>query len=79
MLRMEQQQHTTNLVLFNDLLRGLGRSESTGWRWRKEGLIATVNLCGKLYVTREEIRKFEARVISGEFSKPIAPPGKMAA
>ena len=74
MPRMEQQQQITNLVLFSEFLKKLGRSESTGWRWRKEKLIATLNLCGKLYVTREEIRKFEDRAIAGEFSKAIAPP-----
>lgn len=56
---------TTDLRLFGDFLRDLGRSRSTGRRWRKAGLIETVNINGKTYVTLPAIRSFEARAAKG--------------
>jgi hypothetical protein len=52
----------------------IGRTTSTIWRWRKFGWIRTTNICGKLYVAKEEIERFEARAAAGEFAKePIVP------
>jgi len=46
-----------------------GVSSTTGWRWVKNGWIRTVNIAGRLYVTREEIELFHARASKGEFAK----------
>jgi len=57
------------LVLFHLFLESLGVTPPTGWRWRKRGWIRTVNIAGRVYVTRDEIRRFQERAVSGEFSK----------
>lgn len=67
---------TGNLVSYFVWLETLGKTRTTGWRWRKCGLIEVVNIFGKLYVTRDEIARFEQRAMSGEFHKEIASPRK---
>jgi hypothetical protein len=54
----------------------MGVSPGTVWRWRKQGILETVNLHGRPYVTNEQAGRFVARVASGEFSKvkPVPPP-----
>jgi len=60
---------TGQLVSYDAYLKSLDRTRTTGWRWRKIGLIETINVFGKLYVTRESIRKFEERAIAGDFAQ----------
>jgi len=67
---------TGNLVSYFGWLGTLGRTRTTGWRWRRSGLIEVVNIFGKLYVTRDEIARFERRAMSGEFHKETASPRK---
>jgi hypothetical protein len=70
-------QHGTthgNLRSFYGWLDSIDKTRTTGWRWRKEGLIKTVNIFGKLYVTTDEIARFESRAIAGEFHKEIVAP-----
>ena len=62
-------QTASNLVPFDDWLSQLGKTRCTGWRWREKGIVETVNLFGRWYITRDEIARFEARVIAGEFAK----------
>ena len=62
-----------NLVSFDTWLASIDKTRTTGWRWRKAGLIATVNVFGKLYATRDEIARFEQRAMSGEFHKDATP------
>jgi hypothetical protein len=63
-----------NLVSYFGWLETLDKTRTTGWRWRKNGLIQTVNIFGKLYVTRDEISRFEQRAMSGEFHKEVVTP-----
>lgn len=51
-----------------------GLSPVTIWRFRKAGMLATVNICGRHYVTRSEIRRFNERAAAGEFAKTPARP-----
>jgi hypothetical protein len=57
------------LVPFNSFLKQNGRSPSSGWRWRKNGFIQTINISGRLYVSQDEISRFRARAAAGEFAK----------
>jgi hypothetical protein len=57
------------LLPFNSFLKQNGRTASCGWHWRKKGWIATVNIAGRLYVTQDEITRFQQRVAAGEFAK----------
>src|ERR1700686_1447045 len=60
---------TANLILFALWLRSIPLTPTTGWRYRRLGWISTVNLCGRVFVTKDEIARFERRAIAGEFSK----------
>jgi hypothetical protein len=70
---------TSNLLPFEKWLEDIGKTAATGWRWRKRGWIQTHNICGRVYVTRDEIKRFEARVMAGEFSQPHKTPNRKAA
>ena len=49
--------------------RQLGVSKTTMWRYRRNGWLKTINVLGKLYVTRESIAEFEAMMCSGKLAK----------
>jgi hypothetical protein len=52
----------------------IGRTTNTIWRWRNFGWLQTVNIAGKLYVSDEEIDRFQARAAAGEFARePVMP------
>ena len=51
------------------VIRQLGVSRPTFWRWRDRGWIVTTNIAGSQFVTGEEMAKFLARAASGEFAK----------
>jgi hypothetical protein len=59
---------------FNRWCRENGITRATGWRWRNDGVIETVNIYGRQYVTREEEQRFQHRVESGEFYREAKPP-----
>jgi len=52
-------------------LAKMGKSRSTGGRWRKKGMIETVNIEGKLFVEDAEITRFWKRARDGEFAKKL--------
>ena len=62
-------EHASGLVALAAYRRQLGLSKTTLWRYRRNNWLKTVNVLGKLYVTRESIAKFEARMLSGELAK----------
>ena len=66
----------SQLFSFEDWLRGRGLTRTTGYRYRRDGLLQTVNIFGRLYITRDEIEKFERRAIAGEFSKAVKTPSR---
>ena len=59
---------------FKSFLDGLGKSSITGWRWRRDGRVKTVNILGRVYITDEAIREFLARAEAGEFAKEHSAP-----
>ncbi len=63
-----QNTRISQLVSFDNWLESIDKTRTTGWKWRKKGVISTLNVFGKLYVTRDEITRFESRVLSGEFA-----------
>jgi hypothetical protein len=46
-----------------------GFSAVTIWRYRRAGWLNTLNICGRHYLTRSEIARFNARAASGEFAQ----------
>lgn len=71
------QETAGNLVSFDGWLDSLDKTRTTGWRWRRDGLVKTVNIFGKLYITRDEIARFERRALAGEFHKDAPIPQRM--
>jgi hypothetical protein len=62
------------IVLFGLFLESLGVTPPTGWRWRKLGWINTLNIAGRVYISREEIERFQQRAAAGEFSRTHVTP-----
>lgn len=46
----------------------IGFSESTIWRFRKQGWLKTTNIAGKQFLMPEAVLEFNRRAASGEFS-----------
>ncbi len=44
----------------------------TIWRWRQNGWIKVVNICGKPYVDLASLAEFDRRAAAGEFAKAPA-------
>jgi hypothetical protein len=70
---------TSNLVSFDEWLRSISLTRTTGYRYRRKGLVNTVNIFGRLYISREEIGRFEARAMSGEFAREVSAPSRQKA
>jgi len=57
------------ITSFSRWLETIPVSSTTGWRWIKRGWIRPINIAGRLYLTRSEIDRFQARAASGEFAR----------
>jgi len=62
-----------NLVSLNKWLTQIGVTSTTGWRWRKKGILKTINIYGRLYISEAAIAEFLARAASGEFAVETKP------
>jgi hypothetical protein len=51
-----------------------GLSAVTVWRYRRAGWLNTLNICGRHYLTRSEIARFNARAAAGEFARELGRP-----
>lgn len=51
-----------------------GLSAVTVWRYRRAGWLRTLNICGRHYLTRAEIARFNMRAATGEFARELACP-----
>lgn len=67
---MEKEITQTKLIRYQKWLRQIGVANTTGWRWRRNGLINVINIAGGLYITDVELAKFTTRAAAGDFSKP---------
>lgn len=60
---------TATLIAFSAWLKQVGRSDTTGWRWVRAGWLSPINICGKPYLSAEDIAQFVARARAGEFAR----------
>ena len=60
------------IATFDSWCKSVGISAVTGWRWRGEGKIKTIEINGRNYVSQEAIDEFERRAKAGEFSVKTA-------
>ena len=70
---MNTNENTPKLISFNKWLADMGITGTTGWRWRKRGIIKTVNIYGRLYVSTDVVTEFYRRAEAGEFAKDVKP------
>lgn len=63
------QSTVSNLSAYDKWLENMGITAATGWRWRRDGLITTVNILGRVYISREAVESFERRAAAGDFAK----------
>jgi hypothetical protein len=70
--RVEQTEESIgDLVPFDKWLKSIGRGRVTGWNWRKSGAVKAINVFGRVYITRAEIARFEARAANDEFAAHV--------
>jgi len=74
---MENQTSTVKMISLNKFLEQIGVTPTTGWRWRKRGVLKTINIYGRLYISEEAIADFLRRANAGEFAVE-SKPGKKA-
>jgi hypothetical protein len=67
---------TEPMMSLDKFIEQTGLSAVTVWRYRKKGMLTTVNICGRHYILRSEIGRFNERAAAGEFAKPPNQPGK---
>src|SRR5205807_3719547 len=56
-------------IALDKFIEQSGFSSVTVWRYRRAGWLNTLNICGRHYLTRSEITRFNARAAAGEFAK----------
>ena len=66
---MTQPDTKPSIIAYRKWLADAGVSNTTGWRWAKQGWIHPVNIAGRLYVTQQDIESFQSRAVAGEFAK----------
>ena len=66
------------MVSLNKWLGQMGVTSTTGWRWRKKGILRTTNIYGRLYISEESIDEFHRRANAGEFAIESKPGQKSA-
>jgi hypothetical protein len=61
-------------IALDKFIEQSGLSAVTVWRYRCAGWLNTLNICGRHYLTRSEIARFNARAAAGEFAKKPTTP-----
>ena len=57
----------------------MGVTNTTGWRWRKRGILKTTNIYGRLYIAEDTLVEFHRRATAGEFAIETKPGKKLTA
>jgi len=61
-------------IALDKFIEQSGISAVTVWRYRRAGFLRTLNIYGRHYLTRAEIRRFNERAAAGEFAKQPSRP-----
>jgi predicted site-specific integrase-resolvase len=62
------------MMSLDKFMEQTGLSPTTLWRWRKKGMLTTVNICGRQYILRSEIARFNPRAAAGELARELINP-----
>ena len=68
-------ENNANLISASKWAQEMGITSTTLWRWRKRGVITTINIYGRLYISSAEAARFNQRAVAGEFSHTVKPGG----
>jgi hypothetical protein len=63
-------------IALDKFIEQSGFSAVTVWRYRRAGWLSTLNICGRHYLARSEIARFNARAAAGEFAKEPTKPNR---
>ena len=63
------------LISLGAWIEQVGITSCTVWRWRKQGWLTPINICGRLYLSRTNIEEFIQRAQRGEFAQIHIVPG----
>ena len=75
---MESIENAKKLVSLNKFLAQMGVTSTTGWRWRRKGILRAVNIYGRLYLSDDAIAEFHQRATAGEFATELKPGKRVA-
>jgi len=56
-------------IALDRFIQTVGITDTTAWRWRKEGKLNTTNIAGRLYIYPQDLNEFNRRAKAGEFAK----------
>jgi len=68
------QSDPADLISLQKWLVQIGVSATTAWRWRRAGHLRTVNIYGRVYLTRRAREEFVARAESGLLAQEAITP-----
>jgi len=66
-------------MALDEFTRRIGVDPSTIYRWRRQGLLKTINIYGRVYVPFKALVDFNRRAAAGEFAKEHKTPLRRAA
>jgi len=66
---MQKPENTTGLTPLRSWAKSIGVNCATVGRFRKRGWLATVNIAGRQFISREADAEFHRRAAAGEFAK----------
>ena len=65
---MNEQENVPQIMSLEKFLDSIGRSRTTGYRWRKNGFLRAITISGRPYVTCEAVAEFMRRASAGELA-----------
>jgi len=68
---------TEPMMSLDKFIEENGLSAVTVWRYRRKGMLATVNICGRHDILRAEIARFNQRAAAGEFCQASESPAEV--
>jgi hypothetical protein len=77
---MNQTTSIPTIIALSKFAKQAGISSTTAWRWRCQGILPTINVNGRVFVTSQAAEEFIAKATAGAFEKrkPVPPPPRAA-
>lgn len=59
----------SGIFAFDRFYEGIGITRETAHKWSKLGLIETITICGRRYITSDVVKKFRESAKRGDFAE----------